>query len=150
MSLIEQVEEIALPVVSEKNAFIVEITLRGNQGQKVLELFLDTDTGVTTEQCAEISRALSHALDAADLIRGRYHLVVSSPGTDRPLKFPRQFANNVGRTLTLRVRQGDQVVTVDGILTDATTAGIVLEPENADPRTVKFEEIVEARVRTPW
>ena len=150
MSLIEQVEEIALPVVSEKNAFIVEIALRGNQGQKVLELFLDTDTGVTTEQCAEISRTLSHALDAAGLIRGRYHLVVSSPGTDRPLKFPRQYVKHVGRTLTVRMNEGDRVTRVDGILIVATTAGIVLEPENADPRTVTFEEIVEARVRTPW
>ncbi|MBI1803473.1 MAG: ribosome maturation factor RimP [Ignavibacteriae bacterium] len=150
MSLIEQVEEIARPVVEGRNAFIVDLSIRGNQGQKVVELFIDTDTGVTTEQCAHVSRELSHALDNADLIRGQYHLVVSSPGIDRPLKYPRQYSKNIGRSLAVTVREGDQVGRISGELLDVTGEGITLKTGKDDSRSVRFDEIVDVSVRAPW
>ncbi len=43
------------------------------------------DGGVTADDCAEISRALSAILDVSDPVPGQYNLEVSSPGIDRPL-----------------------------------------------------------------
>ncbi len=43
------------------------------------------DGGITVEDCAQVSRTLSVILDVEDLIKGGYHLEVSSPGIDRPL-----------------------------------------------------------------
>jgi ribosome maturation factor RimP len=52
---------------------------------------------------AEISRDLSSALDVADLIPHRYHLEVSSPGLDRPLRSPRDYAGALGKLAKLHL-----------------------------------------------
>jgi ribosome maturation factor RimP len=52
---------------------------------------------------AEISRDLSSALDVADLIPHRYHLEVSSPGLERPLRSARDYARAVGQVAKLRL-----------------------------------------------
>lgn len=41
--------------------------------------------GITLDRCADVSRDLSAALDAADVIEPAYTLEVSSPGVERPL-----------------------------------------------------------------
>jgi ribosome maturation factor RimP len=51
----------------------------------------------------EISRDLSSALDVADLIPHRYHLEVSSPGLERPLRTPRDYERAVGQLAKLRL-----------------------------------------------
>ena len=43
------------------------------------------DGTMTVEDCEEVSRAVSPALDVDDPIEKAYHLEVSSPGIDRPL-----------------------------------------------------------------
>jgi ribosome maturation factor RimP len=52
---------------------------------------------------AEISRDLSSALDVADIIPNRYHLEVSSPGLERPLRSPRDYERATGQLAKLRL-----------------------------------------------
>ena len=55
--------------------------------RKTLRLYIDKPEGVTIDDCSNVSRHLSDALDAdPDIIEGAYTLEVSSPGLDRPLK----------------------------------------------------------------
>src|SRR3546814_5053938 len=49
------------------------------------------DGGVTVDDCADVSRAVSAVLDVEDPIAGAYRLEVSSPGLDRPLMKPADF-----------------------------------------------------------
>lgn len=51
---------------------------------------------VTIEDCEAVSREVSAQLDVADPISGNYTLEVSSPGLDRPLFTPAQFARFAG------------------------------------------------------
>lgn len=48
--------------------------------------------GVTLDDCADVSRAVSAVLDADDTITHHYTLEVSSPGLDRPIRGARDFA----------------------------------------------------------
>jgi len=52
--------------------------------------------GMTVDDCADISRALSAILDVEDPIDGAYQLEVSSPGIDRPLTKPVDFERFAG------------------------------------------------------
>ncbi len=63
----------------------------------------DAGGGVTLEDCAEVSRDSSAALDVADVITHAYHLEVSSPGLDRRLKSPAEFKRFVGRTVKVKL-----------------------------------------------
>ncbi|MGO4842435.1 ribosome maturation factor RimP, partial [Rhizobiaceae sp. 2RAB30] len=51
-----------------------------------LQIMAEREDGtMTVEDCEEVSRAVSPALDVEDPIEKAYHLEVSSPGIDRPL-----------------------------------------------------------------
>ena len=71
----------------------------GDGGQALQIMAEDPSTGqLIIDQCAALSRGVSDAIDAAEeqgevLIEGAYHLEVSSPGIDRPLTRPKDFAN---------------------------------------------------------
>src|SRR5690606_10192619 len=82
----------------------------GGRGQVVV----DRDQGVGLDAIAEVSRALSAALDRADeagaaVMPGEYVLEVSSPGVDRPLTEPRHWRRNVGRLVAVTVAGEGQV-----------------------------------------
>lgn len=59
--------------------------------------------GVTLDDCADVSRDLSAALDVEDAIPHRYNLEVSSPGLERKLRTPGDFARFAGRTAKVKL-----------------------------------------------
>lgn len=129
---------------------LVDVSVRGERGRKVVEVFVDTDEGATTELCAEISRDLSSALDRTNIVQGRYDLVVSSPGIDRPLCFARQYPRNVGRILVVKFRKDDRIEKLEGELIEVRPDGFVLEMKSNGPHNFLFDEILEARVKPAW
>lgn len=69
----------------------------------VLCIYIDRPNGVTADNCSEVSRQLSAMLDVEEPVQGRYNLEVSSPGIDRPLFTPGQYAKYVGQTVKLKL-----------------------------------------------
>lgn len=69
----------------------------------LLRIYIDTDAGVTVDDCERVSRQVSGVLDVEDPIRGHYTLEVSSPGLDRPLFTAEHFARFAGRQVKLRL-----------------------------------------------
>lgn len=77
--------------------------------REVVRLVVDADGGINLDAVADVSRAVSFALDSAeesggDLVAGEYQLEVSSPGVDRPLTLPRHWRRNVGRLVKVTIR----------------------------------------------
>ncbi len=147
---VEQIANLTRPLVENRGAFLVDLRVRRDHGLTFLEVFVDTDAGVTTELCAEISRDLSRVLDQADVIRSRYHLVVSSPGADRPMMFPRQYPRNIGRTLRVKFRGEQETKSVSGVLLTADDRAIVLRLDDGGTMTIAYDAILDARVAMPW
>lgn len=113
---------------------VVRVMLSGQRHMKLQVMVERSDRGgMTVEDCAEVSRAVSALLDVEDPIRGAYTLEVSSPGIDRPLTrlgdFDR-FCGHVARVETVlpidgRRRFKGRLMGVDGdrvrlALTDET------------------------------
>jgi len=81
------------------DCYTVEIELKpGNK----LFIYADSDSGLSLLKCQKLSRYVEHQLDENGWLGETYGIEVSSPGIDRPLKFPRQFVKNVGRTMAIR------------------------------------------------
>jgi ribosome maturation factor RimP len=94
--LIEQIEQIAAPVLAEHSAELVDIVFVHENGQWVLRFFLDKPGGITLEDCARISEHLGRNLDATDVIKQSYTLEVSSPGINRALKKEADYQRFIG------------------------------------------------------
>ena len=75
-----------------------------------VQVLMDSDIGITIEECAVYSRKLSKFLDEADLFEHAYTLEVASPGLDFPLSSERQFLKNINRKLLVELKEKGQIV----------------------------------------
>lgn len=106
---------------------MVNTSLKGQGGSQKLVVTLDGDRGVMIDQCASISRQLGNKIEELDLIEGKYNLEVSSAGMGSPLKLPRQYKKNQGRTLNVKLISGEEY---NGKLGSSDDDGFSLETEN--------------------
>jgi ribosome maturation factor RimP len=145
------IESIFTEFPAGRGIFPVDILIRGQKDNLVVEVFIDGDAGVDTTACAEISRALGKMLDDGVLKDEPYTLTVSSPGLDRPLKFPRQYPKHAGREITLVLVSGAATERLRGILLGAGAESIsVRAGEKEAPREIRFADIVEAKIEPRW
>ena len=114
--------------VAQKGAHVLELLIRGRSANRVYEAFIDSEEGVTLEFCSGVSRDIKALLDRITSER-QYRLIVSSPGFDRPLKYPWQFKKHVGKLLQVRQRIDDGMQATTGRLASADGDGFVLLDE---------------------
>ncbi|SOD64655.1 ribosome maturation factor RimP [Streptomyces zhaozhouensis] len=146
---IDRLRELVQPLATEHAMDLEEVKITTAGRRRVLQVVVDTDEGVGLDACAELSRQISEALDADDLMGGdTYVLEVTSPGAERPLTEPRHYRRSVGRLLWLRPHQGADVVArlvaVDEEGVDVEVPGE--KGRKATPRRFAFSEIAKARV----
>jgi ribosome maturation factor RimP len=108
------------PVLQVHGVDCVELVWRTDRGDAVLEVTVERPDakepgeGVTLDLCAEISRDLSAALDAADCIEKHYRLEVGSPGVERALYDAHDYERFAGHEAKLKLKtpvRGEYVVT---------------------------------------
>jgi ribosome maturation factor RimP len=101
----------------------VRVTVAGRR--RLLRIVVDSDHGVSLDDAALVSREVSTALDASDVMDDvPYTLEVSSPGVNRPLTEPRHWRRAVGRLV--RVKAGAEG-TVQGRVLAADAEGVTLD-----------------------
>jgi ribosome maturation factor RimP len=119
------------PIVRAHGAEVVDVEFKPDRGGWVLRVYVEKagasannlstrDAAVDLHLCAGVSRDLSPALDVLDLVPHAYHLEVSSPGVERPLRGERDFARFSGQKAKLKLREpvsGQRVVvgTLEGV-----------------------------------
>src|SRR5438874_5457283 len=103
---IEKVREIADRVAASAGLEIVEVDLRGGGKARMLRIVIDKPSGVTHEDCANLSREVGIILDVEDVVPGSsYTLEVSSPGLDRKLIRAADYERFAGSRVKLTTRQ---------------------------------------------
>jgi ribosome maturation factor RimP len=125
-----RVASIIEPVVSAVGYELESVEVAPAGRRRVVRVVVDADAGVSLDGVAEVSKAVSAALDDHDSVVGAapYVLEVSSPGVDRPLTAPRHWRRSTGRLVQVsvagrgsvrgRVRRADEqavVLDVDGV-----------------------------------
>ncbi|MCV2488992.1 ribosome maturation factor RimP [Geodermatophilus sp. YIM 151500] len=116
------------PVVGGAGYDLEELVVTPAGRRSVVRVVVDRDEGVTLDDIAEVSRAVSDALDAHDDGMGRapYVLEVTSPGVDRPLTEPRHWRRNTGRLVTAPVGPAGAAAPVTGRVTSVDDTGVTL------------------------
>ncbi len=105
------------PVVESAGYDLEEVVVTSAGRRSVVRVVVDRDGGIDLDAVAEVSRAVSGALDEADAFGdSAYTLEVTSPGVDRPLTEPRHWRRNVGRLVETEGFKGRlTAVTDDGV-----------------------------------
>jgi ribosome maturation factor RimP len=104
---------------------------------------------VTADDCAAISRSLERFLESRAMVGPRYVLEVSSPGFERPLRWPEHWRRFVGRHARVRAAPLPGRARVE-ILSVPDEEHVVLRLEDGSELMVPFDAIREAALVVDW
>lgn len=137
------------------DAKLIDFVIRGERKNKILEIYVDSESGLNLETISTINRDISKLIDDIQQKTGINEiskLMVSSPGVDKPFKFGWQLHKHIGREIDITLNNGEKI---SGILE-------LLEPDNTliieevkkkksepakDKKIIKFEDIKESRIK---
>ena len=100
-----EIAALLAPTVASLQLELLGVEFAPSGAHALLRLYVDAaGRAVTIEDCEAVSREVSAVLDVNDPIASRYTLEVSSPGLDRPLFTPAQFAKHLGETVKINLQ----------------------------------------------
>lgn len=102
--LAARVAGIIEPALAALGFDLVRVKISGQNGCTVQVMAERPDGTMGVEDCEAVSKTISPLLDVEDPISGEYHLEVSSPGIDRPLVRPRDFARWTGHEIKVEMQ----------------------------------------------
>ncbi|MBE0645208.1 MAG: hypothetical protein IH600_14085 [Bacteroidetes bacterium] len=133
-------------LVEAGGAHLVELVLRPQGRRRVLEVYADTEDGITADTLASLSRRIGDMIDENGWINDAYQLVVSSPGLDRPLRHSWQYRRHQGRTVALTVVEGEGKRDLSGKILEVTDEQLLVSLGDG-ALAVPFERIDHAMIQ---
>ncbi len=147
----QKLREIVAEHVDRAGAHLIDLVVRGERGTRVVEVYIDSEAGITSDVCSAVSREVGQAIDATGEIEGAYRLDVSSPGINRPLKYPWQYRKHIGRRVPVKLQPGQEPAEQTGKLVSVDDSGIVIEAEaRREEIRIPFAALQETSVKAPW
>jgi ribosome maturation factor RimP len=154
-----------LTATTGNEIYVVEAAIRS--GGRKIELTVDTDKGISIDQCAKLSRAIRARLEACEehliLAEGDFDLLVSSPGIGEPVRVQRQYLRHLGRLIRVNYldeeRQPKEIAgrLLEASVSDTPEPSITVDPVIAgkkkktaghSPLTLRLADVVRAVVLT--
>lgn len=146
-----ELESLIEDCISRQGVHLIDLVVKGEGKTRSIEVYIDSEQDITTGICTRISQEVDRVIEKADGGGGSYRLTVSSPGIERPLKYPWQYRKHVGRELDMKVQSHEGLRSVVGKLESTDDKAIVLSfGKKGEPESIAYDAIVEARVRAPW
>lgn len=90
-SIAARVRELCLPLCEELELILWDVEYVKEGADYILRITIDSEEGVTIDDCERMTRAIDPILDEEDPIENSYRLEVSSPGVERTLSRPEHF-----------------------------------------------------------
>ncbi len=146
-TVLERVREFADSLLPAMGLELFDIQYRREGHGWVLRLIVDKPDGVTLDDCSQVSRETSDFLDVEDLIEHPYHLEVSSPGLERPLRSAEECGRHLGKKARFKLKEdldGQRVLIGDLQAVEDNT--IVVVTEEGRTYELFWDTIVKARL----
>ncbi|MBA4608657.1 ribosome maturation factor RimP [Aeromicrobium sp. Marseille-Q0843] len=140
----DRISSLLEPVVTALGLDLDEVELLGKNENRRLLVAVDRDGGVDIDTIAQVTRAVSAALDESDVMgESRYTLEVASRGVDRPLLEPRHWRRNAGRVVAVELVDGERF---EARIRASDDTGVDLAVKG-DTTRFPYDEIVKAVVQ---
>ena len=144
---IENIEILMAPTVEALGCRIWGVELQGGfKNNLKVVVYIDSEKGISVDDCAMVSEHVSDILDMEDLVPSPYVLEVSSPGLDRILFKERHFKESIGLKIDVRLSrpyQGRKKLT--GVLLDYGDLELILRDKMGE-RIIPIDAIKKVRL----
>ena len=143
----DRVREIITPTADELGYYLWDVEYVKEGADFILRITIDSEEGITIDDCEAMSRAIDPILDQHDPIPDQYLLEVSSPGIERELTRDDHFDLCIGEKVEVRLFapvDGSRVWV--GILGERDAEGNIPVETAGTVRT--FERSAVSKIRT--
>lgn len=159
----EQIDNILEPTI-EGLGFEFVCSEVANSGSAkfggILRVFIDSEQGVTLDDCTKVTRQLGRVLDVESDITSKYSLEISSPGLDRPLVKPQHFKKHIGSKVKVKLNipkdfsgRGSKQKNVVGLIQELAEDSILvvkdLDHEDLSYK-IELDNIMKANLVPEW
>lgn len=141
----ENIILISNEIAEKLGFFVVEISFRGDQRKRIIEVFIDGEKNVSADNLVEISREINSVIEIQNLIKESYRLDVSTPGVDRPLKYSKQFPKHINRNFEITYNTGNEIKTITGKLLSIESDELTFL-SGKNQIIIEFKNITKAKV----
>ena len=142
-------QELLAPVVAASGLELDSVTRTRSDAMPLLRVVVEAPIGadgIDSDTLADVSRAVSKALDAADPIDGEYLLEVSTPGAERELTKVGHWMRQIGRLVRIKQRAGGYV---SGRVIDASETSATIDVDG-EATTIDYQDMRKARSRVDF
>lgn len=127
----EKVEALLKPIIESLGYELYDVIYSKEAKDYYLKIFIDKETGISIDDCENVSNAISDILDEEDLIKDQYFLEVSSAGLERVLRSDKHLNDNLGKEIEVKLFKNQENKKVyEGILKDFDENTITICEEN--------------------
>ncbi len=114
-----------------------------------LRIYIDSNMGITLEDCEKVSNSISDILDESNYIKDQYFLEVSSPGIERNLRENSHFKSNIGKMIEVKLfRKIENKKDIVGVLEGFDDEYLILNLNNN--QTINIERSNISLVKTVY
>ena len=142
-------QELLAPVVAASGPELDSVTRTRSDAMPLLRVVVEAPIGadgIDSDTLADVSRAVSKALDTADPIDGEYLLEVSTPGAERELTKVGHWMRQIGRLVRIKLRAGGYV---SGRVIDASETSATIDVDG-EATTIDYQDMRKARSRVDF
>ena len=142
-------QELLAPVVAALGLELDSVTRARSDAMPLLRVVVEAPIGadgIDSDTLADVSRAVSKALDAFDPIDGEYLLEVSTPGAERELTKVGHWMRQIGRLVRIKLRAGGYV---SGRVIDAGETSATIDVDG-EATTIDYQDMRKARSRVDF
>ena len=118
----------------------------GGRRSPTIRIYIDTPDGVGFDELSRAQAWIGEIVEAIDPFPGAYHLEVSSPGIDRPLRTREHFERFVGERCSMKLREAiDDRKSITGTLVAVEGDDVVID-DGTTSHAVPFDAIKNAHL----
>lgn len=148
--VVEQIEGEVERTLRNFGYELVLMKFGGPPGNQTLSVYIDKPGGVTTADCQYATERLSVLLDVLDPIPGRYSLMISSPGVNRPITKDEDFTRFAGQKVAVTYRDAEgKRATLRGELKGIEGEDVVVSVDE-ERRPVALDTVEQAHLLYEW
>lgn len=150
---IDRVRTLVDPIASDLELDVYDVERRGSTIRITLDTVAGSEAGITLDALSLATRLISREMDHEDPIDGHYTLEVTSPGLERPLRTPAHYQREVGKVITVRLRDSTaNPRRLGGVLVSADDQFVTIRLTDSDnvERDIRITEIDKARTMFEW
>ncbi len=127
----EKVENLVKPIIEDLGYSLFDVVHVKEAKDYYLRIFIDSENGISLEDCEKVSNAINDILDEKDYIKEQYFLEVSSAGLERVLRRDEHLEANIGSEIEVKLfKNFENKKVYQGVLKSFDNELVVLETEN--------------------